>query len=155
MKRRVEPKVGAPESGGCCCGAVRYSFDRSKALSAHHCFCRDCQRATGSGFATVVLVPESALELEKGELEYYATTGKNGAQVKRGFCRNCGSQIYSYLTANPDLISVKAGLLDRSDWVKPVSSTWRLQHSPGHGRIRKCSRSRQAPRTFWRKPHHF
>ena len=32
------------QSGGCLCGKVKYSFNKSEALSAHHCHCKDCQK---------------------------------------------------------------------------------------------------------------
>ena len=112
------------QTGGCSCAAIRFEFKSTEVLSAHHCFCGDCQRATGCGFATVILIPSAALNVKSGEPKFFATTGKNRAQVNRGFCPNCGSQLYSYLTANPDLVSVKAGSLDESNWVRVNSSTW-------------------------------
>ena len=44
--------------GQCQCGAISYSFDISKILSAHHCHCKDCQRSTGSGKATILFIPK-------------------------------------------------------------------------------------------------
>jgi hypothetical protein len=118
------------QTGGCSCAGIRFEFETAVVLSAHHCFCKDCQRATGSGFATVILIPSTALVVKTGKAKFFATTGKNRAQVKRGFCPNCGSQLYSYLTANPDLVSVKAGSLDESDWVQVNSSTWASSAQP-------------------------
>jgi hypothetical protein len=52
------------QSGGCLCGKVNYQFNKSAALSAHHCHCKDCQKSTGSGKATILLVPDSSLNVE-------------------------------------------------------------------------------------------
>ena len=41
------------ETGGCLCRKVRYKFDREKIVSAGHCHCKDCQKVTGSGKATI------------------------------------------------------------------------------------------------------
>ena len=40
-------------SGRCQCGDISFTFDKSKIISIHHCHCKDCQRATGSGKATI------------------------------------------------------------------------------------------------------
>jgi len=48
-------------TGGCRCGAVRYSI-ASKPLFARHCWCRDCQHI-GAGSGTVnVLFPSETVE---------------------------------------------------------------------------------------------
>ena len=44
-------------TGSCLCRAVTYEFDQSSLISAHHCHCSDCQKSTGSGKATILLLP--------------------------------------------------------------------------------------------------
>ena len=110
-------------SGGCLCGDFTYRFDRDQVVSAHHCHCRDCQKTTGSGKATIVLVPEDILQSE-GELKTYTVVGTDGSHVTRGFCPNCGSQLISYVEEMPGLRFVKAGSLDDSSWVEVDSSFW-------------------------------
>ena len=51
------------ERGGCLCGEVRYTFPRTDVLSAHHCHCKDCQKSTGSGKATILFIPVESLNL--------------------------------------------------------------------------------------------
>ena len=46
------------ETGGCLCGNIRYEFKRKDVVSAGHCHCKDCQRITGSGKATIVFIVE-------------------------------------------------------------------------------------------------
>ena len=95
------------ETGGCLCNEIRISFARTSALSAHHCHCNDCKKCTGSGKATIVLVPESALKIQ-GTLKYYTVKGSAGSQVTRGFCPQCGSPLISFVKENPDFKFVKA-----------------------------------------------
>ncbi|NQY41713.1 MAG: GFA family protein [Henriciella sp.] len=109
--------------GGCLCGKVRYSFDRSKVISAHHCHCTDCQKSTGSGKATIVLVPTTAFDLE-GKLKTYTVTGTDGSHVTRGFCDNCGSPLVSFIEENPALRIIKAGCIFDSSWIEISSSFW-------------------------------
>ena len=52
------------ETGRCQCGKVYYSFPRKKVISAHHCHCKDCQRITGSGKATIVFVSKKNIEIK-------------------------------------------------------------------------------------------
>ena len=109
--------------GGCLCGSVNYHFDKTDVVSAHHCHCKDCQKSTGSGKATIVLVPSSVLIIE-GELKFYTVTGKDGSHVSRGFCPNCGSQLISFLEEMKEVKFIKAGSLNDSSWVKINSSFW-------------------------------
>lgn len=117
------------EGGGCLCGNCSYEFDRGVVVSAHHCHCRDCQKMTGSGKATIVLVPTEALSLQ-GELKTYTVTGTDGAHVTRGFCPNCGSQVLSYVEEVPVLRFIKAGTLDDSSWVSINSSFFSCSAQP-------------------------
>ena len=109
--------------GGCLCGQVRYSFVRSQVISAHHCHCTDCQKSTGSGKATIVLVPTTAFDLD-GELKTYTVTGTDGSRVTRGFCYNCGSPLVSFIDENPALRIIKAGCIFDSSWIEISSSFW-------------------------------
>jgi hypothetical protein len=110
-------------SGGCLCGNISYQFDRDQVVSAHHCHCKDCQKATGSGKATIIMVPTEALALA-GDLKSYTVTGVDGAHVTRCFCPDCGSPLTSYLEELPALRFVKAGSLEDSSWVSVASSFW-------------------------------
>ncbi len=110
-------------SGSCLCGAVKYTFDRAQVLSAHHCHCKDCQRVTGSGKATFAMVPEAAIQ-QQGELKFYTVTGSDGSHVARGFCKQCGSGVMSYVEEMSELRFVKAGGMDDSGWLEVDSSFW-------------------------------
>ena len=106
--------------GGCMCGAVRYESTSDAAMQAS-CYCRDCQRSTGSAFAPVLLVPKEAFKLTKGELKQYEVTGDSGNKVSRGFCANCGSPIMSLLSGMP-FTAIKASSLDDPNQFKPTAS---------------------------------
>ncbi|MEP5766088.1 MAG: GFA family protein [Halieaceae bacterium] len=115
--------------GACLCGDFRYEFDREQVISAHHCHCKDCQAMTGSGKATIVMVPTDTLQTE-GELKTYTVTGTDGSHVTRGFCPNCGSQLISYVEEMPVIRFVKAGTLEDSSWVTIDSSFWSCTAEP-------------------------
>ncbi len=105
--------------GGCMCGAVRY--EAGDAVMQASCYCRDCQRSTGSAFAPVLLVPKDSFKLTKGELKHYEVAGDSGCKVSRAFCVNCGSPIMSVLSAMP-FVAVKASSLDDPGQFQPTAS---------------------------------
>lgn len=72
-------------SGGCQCGAVRYTVSEFGRSSL--CHCRMCQKALGGPFA--VLVSARDLEYTRGIPTYFQSSDK----VRRGFCKNCGSPL--------------------------------------------------------------
>ena len=109
--------------GGCLCGQVRYEFDRNEVLSVGHCHCTDCQKATGSGKATIIFLPTSALGLN-GNLTKYTVFGSAGSRVTRGFCPRCGCPILSYTEEDAGTRFIKAGSLDDPSWVVAASSFW-------------------------------
>ena len=111
------------ETGGCLCGNIRYEFKRKDVVSAGHCHCKDCQRITGSGKATIVFIRTNDLKINE-DYKVFSVTGYDGTNVHRGFCPNCGSPIISFVTEQPNLRFIKAGSLDNSDWLKIESSFW-------------------------------
>ena len=90
--------------GGCLCGKIEYEFDSSKVISAHHCHCKDCQKSTGSGKATIVMISEEDLFLS-GNLKFHTVTGTAGSNISRGFCEECGSPVISFVKEN--IVKVK------------------------------------------------
>ena len=111
------------ETGGCLCGNIRYEFKRQDVVSAGHCHCKDCQRITGSGKATIVFIRTNDLKINN-DYKVFSVIGNDGTNVNRGFCPNCGSPIISFVTEQPNLRFIKAGSLDNSDWLKIESSFW-------------------------------
>ena len=109
--------------GGCLCGLVRYNFDKDDVISSHHCHCKDCQKSTGSGKATIVFIPSSSVVI-KGEIKFFSVTGKDGGHVNRGFCHECGSPLISFVEEMKEIKFIKAGSLDDSSWIKVKSSFW-------------------------------
>ena len=105
-------------SGGCACGAIRYEAHAEPVLMLN-CHCRDCQRASGSGYAAIVVVPKGAVQFT-GEPRYHQVTGEKGSKVGRGFCASCGSPIALTLERMPDIIGLQAASLDDPSLHKPA-----------------------------------
>ena len=104
-------------SGSCLCGSVSYRCT-SEPVLAGNCHCLDCKKTSGSGYAPIFFVPESAISIT-GEVKYYERTGNSGKTARRGFCPNCGSQLFGRPDAMPGLIAVRAGTLTDLSQYKP------------------------------------
>ena len=109
-------------SGGCLCGSVRYSADADPAFVGV-CHCDDCQRFTGSAFATVIAVPSSALKLT-GTLKTFTKRGDSGKAIHRRFCPECGSGVLDEADALSGLAMLNSGSLDDRSWVRPQSEIY-------------------------------
>jgi len=97
-------------TGGCACGAIRYETSAEPLLTGN-CHCRDCQHSSGTGQASILMFPKEGLR-QKGEAKYHEVTADSGRWVRRGFCANCGSPVFTELEMAPDGIVVKAASLD-------------------------------------------
>ena len=86
---------------------------------AAHCHCHDCQRSTGAQMSTIAGVPKDSFSVLQGEARAFDTTGNTGGVVSRYFCSNCGSTLYSYAHAVPDLMFIEAGCMDDASFLEP------------------------------------
>ena len=109
-------------TGSCLCGKIQYRYEGAPAMTAI-CHCRDCQKQTGTSFSIVQGVPLAALSVT-GEMKIYTTTGVSGGSVRRHFCGDCGSPIYSAVDAMPGVVFLKAGTLDDVSALKPAVEMW-------------------------------
>ena len=76
---------GTPITGGCQCGAVRFSVESLGDASI--CHCRMCQKAFGNYSAPLVKVEN--LEWTRGECALYRSSNVS----QRGFCAQCGTPL--------------------------------------------------------------
>ena len=121
---RVEARI---RTGGCLCGAVRYSV-RGDPVHVVRCHCEGCRKESGSAFSVYAQWPVEAFEMS-GEISTY-----DG----RGFCPACGSRVLDTTNLGGPLIEIRLGSLDeapfeltpghevwvkrRESWVPPVES---------------------------------
>jgi hypothetical protein len=100
-------------SGGCQCGAVRYSIPRPQQW-VHYCHCRMCQKAVGNVFAALAPVPVSAIVWTRGKPKIF----KSSSAARRGFCPTCGTPLtFAYIGSKH--LNVTIGSLDDPSAVAP------------------------------------
>lgn len=123
-------RMPTTREGRCACGAVTFTADTDEVVLSAHCHCRDCQKATGSAFATVVGLPESALSVEGEQaLRSWTVAGMSG-EVTRAFCATCGTPMFSASTGGPGIRFVKAGAFDDASWLEPAIECWTSREQP-------------------------
>jgi hypothetical protein len=115
-------------SGRCACGAVRYASSAEPTFFLN-CHCRDCQRATGSGYAAIAVVPAASLTVN-GEARYHAATGDSGHRIERGFCPACGSPLLMRLERLPDAVAIHAASLDDPALHRPAMDIFTTSAQP-------------------------
>ena len=106
-------------TGGCACGSIRYRIEGEPILAVK-CHCRECQRASGGGYAAVLVAWKADFELELGEPAYYAIDSENPYYLHRGFCSDCGSPVIMKRPERPKLAYVYAGSLDTPEHYSPT-----------------------------------
>jgi hypothetical protein len=98
------------ETGGCACGAARHESDAAPTVNAELPL-HDCRKAGGSGYAAIVIVEKSSLQLS-GEARFYKLRRGSGSIIERGFCPDCGSPLFVRLERFPNVLGIQAGSLD-------------------------------------------
>ena len=111
-----------PFEGRCACGAIHYRVTAAPTFS-WLCHCRDCQRASGSGYCAIMYIPQEAVTVT-GEATYYTVSAESGNAVSRGFCPTCGSQMFIKAELVPELHGVWAGSMDQPAEFTPVVQVW-------------------------------
>ncbi|KNG93603.1 GFA family protein [Pseudaestuariivita atlantica] len=92
-------------TGGCLCGAVRFSARVEAGLQA--CHCRQCQQWTGGGPLFVAHVAE--MQITQGEDALHSYHASHWGE--RITCATCGSTLWWKMQGKPTR-GVAAGLLD-------------------------------------------
>ena len=101
-------------TGGCLCGAVRYQAE-VYLKRAHYCHCRMCQRSSGAPAEIGVTVKPGSLVFTKDEPKYYQSSPFG----RRGFCRQCGSNLVWEAPSRPEWTNLCVGTLDHPEEVAP------------------------------------
>jgi hypothetical protein len=107
--------------GSCLCGGIRYEID-GELGDFGYCHCTSCRKASGSAHAANAPVDRARLNVSAGaELlrEYESSPGK-----LRVFCSRCGSPMYAYLRATPDILRIRLGSLDTPFDKRRLAHTW-------------------------------
>ena len=103
-------------SGACLCGGVKYEV-RGKPLLMYHCHCGVCQKASGTAFATNIMVRADDFAMVSGQERLKGFESSPGKH--RYFCGECGSPIFSHGEKTRQIVSVRCGTLETDPGLRP------------------------------------
>lgn len=107
-------------SGRCHCGGISYVVT-GEASPVGHCYCRNCQRLTGTGHSSAAIFPQSRVAVSGTPTEYSFTT-KAGVVETRFFCPTCGSCVLGKNSAAPSMLGIALGTLDDVNALQPQAA---------------------------------
>jgi hypothetical protein len=100
------------------CGAVRYEA-RGDPTSQGYCFCRDCRKASGSGFIPFLLFPASSVRFV-GETKRSIVKSVRGGDAVRNHCATCGGLVYGGMVNEDESHTIYGGSLDDASLFQPT-----------------------------------
>ena len=101
-------------TGGCLCGAVRYSV-RGEPVHVGRCHCADCRKESGSAFSVYGQWP----------IEAFESSGEIASYHGRGFCARCGSRLLNPPDPGDTHIEIRLGSLDDAPFdLEPEAEIW-------------------------------
>ena len=106
-------------NGSCICGSVSVELNKSDVKAAVHCYCKNCQKLTGGGKSSNVLIAGSKVSM-KGSLNTHSMKSDAGRGWTHVCCMDCGSSIVMINEESGDYV-IRAGILDDSSWPNFIS----------------------------------
>ena len=109
-------------TGGCRCGAIRYTLS-AEPLATRLCWCRDCQYWALGNAAVNIMVPRAAVAVS-GTPRGWESEADSGNRMRRSFCAECGTQLFSESAGNPLNMVIRVGTLDDASGIVPTAVIW-------------------------------
>ncbi len=113
--------------GSCLCGRVAYEL-RGTPQAMYYCHCGMCRKATGSSFATNMLVRSDEFMIVSGRS--YLKSYESSPSEFRHFCSECGSPVYGEASSRPNVVSIRCGTLDGDPGARPSFHIYTASKSP-------------------------
>ncbi len=119
-------------TGGCLCGAVRYTLSAGFRLNPYACHCTDCQSRTGSACSEHMLFTLADLEIT-GELDTGEYDQPSGGHSTIYGCAKCKARIYAFNNGREGMGSLRCGTLDNSADLEIQHHIWVRSKQPWIG----------------------
>lgn len=106
--------------GGCLCGSVRFKVF-GEPNRTYICYCKFCQKLTGSAFNVEPVFPTSQVEFLGGEVRTYEfTSPDHGRSLFVQFCPTCGGRVGLTTQRFPAVQCLLAGTFDDPSAFRPI-----------------------------------
>jgi hypothetical protein len=109
-------------TGRCLCGAVTFTLSEAP-VATRACWCRDCQYLCSGSASFSVFFRQTALNVEGATSEYTGASDA-GNLIRRRFCGQCGTPLFSEAVAEPEFLVIRLGALDNREIGAPQSVIW-------------------------------
>jgi hypothetical protein len=119
MSRRV---------ASCSCGQLRVTCE-GEPVRISICHCLECQKRTGSVFATQARFPRGSVTSE-GQAGRWTRLGDSGEGATFSFCPTCGSTVCWEPTGAADLVYVAVGAFADPGFPPPRVSVYEARRHP-------------------------
>ena len=116
-------------TGGCRCGACRYTIAVEAMPPVYCCHCRDCQTWSGSAFTEQAVIRADAITAS-GPIVEYSFRSPSGSTSTQHLCGVCHARLWNTNTARAEIAVVRAGTLDASDALIPRAHIWVKRKQP-------------------------
>ena len=103
-------------TGGCLCGAVRYTVS-GEAQRFYHCHCSRCRRASGAGHSSNLFV-KGSLKWDRGEELVRRFKLPQAERFTNMFCATCGARLPRFIEQQ-GMVLIPAGSLDDEPELRP------------------------------------
>ena len=103
-------------TGGCGCGAVRFTLT-APPTAAGYCHCTRCQHRTGGAWSLQARVAPGSFSITQGAGVVGSWQPEGG--FAKEFCARCGSSLWSRSPDDPELVSVRFGAFDGDPQIRP------------------------------------
>ena len=113
--------------GRCLCGQVQFEI-HGELRDVVNCHCSKCRRFHGNYGAYTDIKGENLNITEQKSLKWYKSPTDETANVRRGFCSECGSSLFWHPKDQPN-IAIAAGSLDSPTHLKTIGHIWCSQIS--------------------------
>ena len=88
------------------------------------CNCTQCQRRTGAAFAVAAFFPKSQISAIEGAHKAFRRSSDAGRDVECHFCPECGSTVFWYRDATPELAGISVGCFTDPTFPAPKAAIW-------------------------------
>lgn len=115
--------------GRCQCGDVTYRVT-GETIALFACHCTECQCQAASAFGMALWVQNYDKELLTGSTRSWARTMSSGKQLVGEFCPSCGTRLFHQVAGQSEVMSVKPGTLNNTQFLNPVGHIWTRSAQP-------------------------
>ena len=121
----MSSETSAIVSGQCFCGQVRFEV-HGPLSDVTICHCNECRRFHGHLGAYTFASRKDVKIIEEKSLKWHRSLNDFTPNVRKGFCVECGSSLFSDQT-DGDTIAIAAGTLNNTTGLKIRGHVWMEQ----------------------------